>query len=69
MARGLGGFIGFGLIGVGLAQISRPLGIAFSAVGAARSAYTAVAGKGQDVHFKAETPIELRLAPARPEGP
>jgi len=69
IARGLGGFIGFGLIGVGLAQMSRPLGIAFSAVGAARSVYTAVAGKGQDVHFQADTPIELRLAPARPEGP
>src|SRR5262249_29074489 len=56
LARGFGGFIGFGLIGVGLGQISRPLGIAFSAVGAARSVYTAVAGKGQDVHFQADTP-------------
>jgi len=69
LARGLGGFIGFGLIGVGLAQISRPLGTAFSAVGVARSVYTAVVGKGQDVHFQADTPIEVRLAPARPDGP
>jgi hypothetical protein len=63
--RGLGGLIGFGLIGAGLSQISHPLGVAFSVVGVARSVYTNVLGKGQELHFQADTPIQVQLAPAR----
>jgi len=45
--------------------VSRPLGVAFGAVGAARTFYTNVFGKGRELHFAADTPIEVQLAPAR----
>jgi hypothetical protein len=64
-SRGLGGLIGFGLIGAGLSQISRPLGVAFGVMGVARSVYTNVFGKGQALHFQADTPIQVQLAPGR----
>ena len=62
-ARGVSGLIGFGAIGVGLSQISRPLGIAFGVWGAARSVYKNILGKGQELRFEADTPIQLQLAP------
>jgi hypothetical protein len=61
--QAFGGFLGFGLIGVGLSQISRPVGVAFAVAGAARTMYTNVLGKGKDVSFPADTPIEVQLAP------
>jgi hypothetical protein len=63
LARGVGGVIGFGLIGAALSQVSRPLGIAFGAIGAARSVYKNILGKGQELRFQADTPIQLQLAP------
>ena len=63
LARGVGGVIGFGLLGAGLSQISRPLGIAFGVLGAARSVYKNILGKGQELRFQADTPIQLQLAP------
>jgi hypothetical protein len=63
--RAVGGLIGFGAIGVGLSQIWRPAGVAFSIMGAARTLYTNVLGKGQELHFQADTPIQVRLAPGR----
>jgi hypothetical protein len=65
--RAFGGLIGFGLIGAALSQISRPLGVAFGVVGVARSVYTNVLGKGQELHFQADTPIQVQLAPGRPD--
>jgi hypothetical protein len=62
-SRGLGGFFGFGLIGVGLSQISRPTALVFGMVGVARTTYSSVFGKGQEVSFPADTPIQLQLAP------
>jgi hypothetical protein len=62
-ARAVGGGIGMGLIGIALSQITRPLGIALSAYGAARTIYTNVLGKGREVTFTADTPIQVRLAP------
>jgi hypothetical protein len=62
-ARGFGGFIGMGLIGAAVSQISRPIGIAFGVYGAARAMYTNVLGKGREVTFTADTPIQVRLAP------
>lgn len=62
-SRSLGGFIGFGALGVGLGQLSRPLAIVFSAIGATRTVYTNVFGRGQDVSFPAATTIQLQLAP------
>lgn len=62
-AGAVGGFLGFGLIGSALAQVSRPFGIAFAVVGVGRTAYTAIVGKGQEVTFPKDTPIEVQLAP------
>jgi hypothetical protein len=62
-AQGLGGFFGFGLLGVGLSQISQPVGVAFAVVGAARTVYTNILGRGQELKFPAHTPIQVRLAP------
>jgi type IV secretory pathway VirB10-like protein len=67
-SRGVGGFIGMGLIGAAVSQITRPVGIAMGVYGAARTIYSNVLGKGQEVIFTADTPIQVRLAPgpARP---
>jgi hypothetical protein len=61
--RGVGGFIGMGLIGAAVSQITRPVGIAMGVYGAARTIYTNVLGKGREVTFAADTPIQIRLAP------
>ena len=62
-SRGLGGFIGLGVIGVAVSQITRPVGIALGVYGAARTVYTNVIGKGREVTFAEDTPIQVRLAP------
>jgi hypothetical protein len=66
--RAMGGLIGFGLAGAVLSRISRPLAIVFSAVGVARTVYTNVIGKGQELRFPADTPIRVQLAPAPAAG-
>ena len=68
-SRGVGGFLGLGLLGVGLSQISRPVGVTLAVVGVVRTVYTNVLGKGKEVSFPADTSIQLQLAPgptARP---
>jgi hypothetical protein len=62
-ARGVGGFIGFGLIGAAVGQVTRPVGVALAAYGAVRTTWANVLGKGREVTFRADTPIEVRLAP------
>ena len=62
-ARGIGGLVGFGAIGFAVGSLSPPVGIALGVVGAARSVYRNILGKGQEVHFAADTPIEVQLAP------
>lgn len=62
-SRGVGGFIGLGLIGAAVGQLSRPAGIALTVYGAVRTVYTNVLGKGREVTFAADTPIQVRLAP------
>jgi hypothetical protein len=62
-SRGVGGFLGMGLIGAAVSQITRPVGIALGVYGAARTVYTNVLGKGREVTFAADTPIQVRLAP------
>jgi hypothetical protein len=69
LARGVGGVFGFGALGAALSVISRPLGIAFGVVGATRSVYTNVLGKGQELRFQADTPIQVHLAPGRSVEP
>jgi hypothetical protein len=62
-SRGLGGFIGMGLIGASVSQITRPVGIAMGVYGAVRTMYRNVFGKGREVTFTADTPIQVGLAP------
>jgi hypothetical protein len=62
-ALGVGGFLGLGLLGVGLSQVSRPVGLALSFVGLGRTLYTNVLGKGRDVQFPVDTVMQLQLAP------
>jgi hypothetical protein len=62
-SRGVGGFIGMGVIGAAVSQIARPVGIALGAYGVVRTLYANVLGKGREVTFPADTPIQVRLAP------
>jgi hypothetical protein len=62
-ARGVGGLIGFGAIGFAVGHLSQPVGIALGIVGATRSVYKNILAKGQEVHFAADAPIEVQLAP------
>ena len=63
--NGLKGFSGFGLLGVGLAFTSPTAAIAFGAFGLARAVYSNVLGKGQDVVFPINTPIQMQLSPGQ----
>jgi hypothetical protein len=67
-ALSLGGFFGFGLIGAALGPVSRPLGIGLAAIGAGRSVYHTFLGRGRDVTFAADTPIQVQLAPGPTTG-
>ncbi len=62
-SRAVGGFIGMGLVGAAVSQITRPIGIAMGVYGAVRTVYTNVLAKGREVTFPADTPIQVRLAP------
>jgi hypothetical protein len=68
-SQGLGGFFGFGLAGVALSLISRPVGLAFAAVGAIRITYGNIVGKGRELSFPANTAIQIRLASGKPPHP
>jgi hypothetical protein len=59
----VGGYLGLGLAGAALSQISRPVGIVLATVGVARTFYTNIFGKGREMAFPADTPIEVQLAP------
>jgi hypothetical protein len=62
-ALGVGGFIGAGIVGVPLSMIWKPAGLALSAIGAVRTTYSNVLGKGRDVRFPTHTLMQLELAP------
>ncbi len=59
----LGGLLGFNIVGAAVAPLSQPLGLALAIFGVARTTYASVVGKGHDIRFAADTPIELELAP------
>lgn len=61
--RGVAGWFGFGVIGAGLGQLSRPVAIAFGVYGAVRTTYSNVLGKGRDVVFPVNTLIHVQLSP------
>jgi len=65
----LGGFFGWGLAGAAVSQIARPVGIGLSIVGVVRTVYGSVFGKGREVFFPVDTPIELQLAPGHGARP
>jgi len=67
-ALGVGGFMGFGLAGIPLSLAWKPVGLALSAIGAARTTYSNVLGKGREVQFPADTIMQLQLAPG-PSAP
>ncbi|MGH3184052.1 MAG: hypothetical protein ACRDOE_19415, partial [Streptosporangiaceae bacterium] len=59
--RALAGGVGLGLIGAALGQISRPFAATLGFCGAARSIYTNLVARGQEVKFPRDTPVEIRL--------
>jgi hypothetical protein len=65
-SQSLGGFFGFGLIGVGLSLVSRPVGVALAAVGAVRTISSHIVGRGHELSFPANTAIKIRMAPGKP---
>jgi hypothetical protein len=67
-ALGVGGFVGLGVLGAVIGPLSRPAGLAFSAVGAGRTLYTNILARGREVQFTADTPVQLQLAPGSPAG-
>ena len=68
-SRAIGGFFGLGALGIGLSQLSKPVGMALAVIGVARTLYTNVLGKGKDVRFPADTSIQLQLAPGPAPAP
>ena len=66
---GLGAFFGFGLVGTALSQISRPVGLGFAVLGVGRTVYQNLLGKGREVVFQPDTPLQLQLAPAPVSNP
>ena len=64
-SRAVGGFIGLGVIGAAVSQITRPVGIALGAYGAVRTVYTNVLGKGREVTFPPTRRFRCGWLPAR----
>jgi hypothetical protein len=62
--RGVAGFLGLGLLGAGLGQLSRPVAVVLGVFGVARSVYSSLLGRGREVVIPARTPIQLQLSPA-----
>jgi hypothetical protein len=59
----VGGFLGFAAMGIALTQVGRPVTLTLTAAGLARTAYSAIAGRGRTVTFPADSSIQIRLAP------
>lgn len=57
------GFLGLGLVGLGVNQLGRYATITTAALGLARTGYSTIFGKGRDISFPADTPIQVQLAP------
>ena len=66
---GVGAFFGFGLVGTALGQVARPVGLGFAVFGVGRTVYRNLLGKGREVVFQADTPLQLQLAPAPVTNP
>jgi hypothetical protein len=62
--RAFGGFFGMGFLGAAVGQISRPVAASLAFVGLAQTVYVNLVGKGREVVFPSDTPIQLELSPA-----
>jgi hypothetical protein len=63
--RLLAGGIGFGLVGMAFGRLSQPFSSVLGFYGASRLAYSNIVGKGQEVTFPKNTPLEIRLSSQR----
>jgi hypothetical protein len=61
--RILAGGIGFGLLGAALGRLSQPLASTLGFYGAARLVYSNIIGRGQEITFPKNTPLEIRFSP------
>jgi hypothetical protein len=61
--RILAGGIGFGLVGMAFGRLSQPFSSILGFYGAGRLAYSNIVGKGQEVTFPKNTPVEIRFSP------
>lgn len=59
-----GGFIGMSAAGIALNQIGRPVVIATTSIGLARSLYATVFARGREIVFPMNMPITLQISPA-----
>jgi hypothetical protein len=67
--RGAGGFIGLGFVGMALGYASKPVALGLGLFGATRVVYSSVFGRGKDVKFAADTPLQLQLSPRSAPSP
>jgi len=61
----LGGFSGFGLFGMAIAQGPRPIGTALGFYGLAWSAYTTIVSRGREVSFEKNSAVAIRFGARR----
>jgi hypothetical protein len=59
--RGLGGFSGFGLLGIAAAKGPRPLGSALGFYGLGWSVYSTVVSRGKEVVFEKNSAMQIRF--------
>jgi hypothetical protein len=62
--RILAGGIGFGLVGAALGRLSQPVSSVLGFYGAGRLAYSNIIGRGQEITFPKNTPLEVRFSPS-----
>ena len=60
--RILAGGIGFGLVGMAFGRLSQPFSSVLGFYGAGRLAYSNIVGKGLEVTFPRNTPLEIRFS-------
>jgi hypothetical protein len=59
----LGGFLGFGVFGIGVNSLGRYVTVATAAFGLSQTLYTTVFAKGRELSFPKDTSIQVQLAP------
>jgi hypothetical protein len=59
------GLVGASVTGVLISSIGHPAAAALGVLGVARTTYSSVFAKGREITFRADTPIQVQLAPER----